>query len=339
MEKPKPKVNAKKFLEDFRAGLGDEELMSLHGLDQKGLNKVLRILVERKLLDESELLATHSFRFAAIPETPSPYAPQRDSVPEPDRPEPIPYPEMPHGTKCPQCGATVSTKVLTCPECGHVLPGEERWANVEPDKRFFERVPPKMLGIILALPVVALMFYVFRDMIIPMAELKVEKQREQFKETLESSRGPIQAAQEVAAKRGLRGLQTVIEQLTTQDIIQSVEPDYSTFVAGPRWSEISTFDKEKHLSRIRSALLSAKLSGEFNVMDQSGLLLARVTKSSMSFGPFDAGSEGTWSSEEKDENSEKQGAEPVEAAGRAKDFLRRSLERRLGPPAKLPGEP
>ena len=338
MEKTKPKVNAKKFLEDFRSGISDEELMSLHGLDRKGLNKVLRILVERKLLDESDLLATHSFRFATIRETPSPYAPGPDSVLEPDRPEPIPHSGTAHGTKCPQCGATVSAKVLTCPECGHVLPGEERWANLEPDKGFFERVPPKMLGIILALTVTALMVYIFKDMIIPMAALKAEQQREQIQETLEQSRGPMQAAKEVVAKRGIRGLQTVIERLITQEILQSAEPDYATFVAGSRWNEISSFDKEKCLSEIRSALMKANLAPQFDVMDETGGLLVRVTRTSMSFGPFDATGEASESAY-LDEPAKEESAQQADEAQGAKDFLRRSLERRLAPPGKLPGEP
>jgi len=341
MEKKKPKVNAKKFLEDFRAGKSDEDLMSLHGLDQRGLNKVLRILVERKLLDEAELLAGHSFRSAAAHEA----APLRnsrrgvrsalDSHDEPradltprshprlHRPSPIPGSDTDGDTTCPQCGAAVTKKALTCPECGHVLPGEERWANVEPKRGFFDRVPPKLLGALVALPVAAVVLYVFKDMIVPIAEVKIERQREAFKQELAKSRESIQAAKEVARKRGVRGVQAVVERLIAEEILQSVEPDYSTFVAGPRWKETSLHEKELHLSEIRSAMRKANMDGEFDLIDSGGGLLARVNQSSIKFGGGDDNSDATWSPEEKNE--------PPGARESVKDILRRNLERRLSP--------
>jgi hypothetical protein len=338
MEKTKPTVNAKKFLQDFRSGKSDQELMRRHGLDQRGLTKVLHLLVERKLLDEADLLASHSFRPEEPYEPPPSRKPVPGSAPRPDQPPLIHGSYSASGTKCPQCGATVSTKVLTCPECGHVLPGEERWANLEPEKGFFDRVPPKLLGILIALPAAALLFYVFRDMILPMAELKAEKQRKEIQDTLEQSHGPMQAAKEVVAKRGLRGLEAVIERLMGQEIIQRVEPDYSIFVAGARWNEISSFDKERSLSEIRSALIKANLSPEFDVNDAYGGLLVRVKRSSMSFGPFDTTSEPTASAEE-DEQAEEESAEPAQEERSTKDHLRKTLERRLAPPARLPPKP
>jgi len=224
----------------------------------------------------------------------------------------------------------VTKKALTCPECGHVLPGEERWANVEPKKGFFDRVPPKLLGALVALPVAAVVFYVFKDMIVPIAEVKIERQREAFKQELAKSRESIQAAKEVARKRGVRGVQAVVERLIAEEILQSVEPDYGTFVAGHRWNEISTQEKETYLSEIRSALRQANMDGEFDLIDTGGGLLARVNQSSINLGGIDDSPDTAWSAEEK--------SEPPGARESVKDILRRNLERRLSPD-KPRGEP
>jgi len=330
MEKKKPKVNARKFLEDFRAGKSDEDLMSLHGLDQRGLNKVLRILVERKLLDEAELLAGHSFRSVASHEAAPSRNPPVDSRVGLHRPSPIPGSDTNDDTRCSQCGAAVTKNALTCPECGHVLPGEERWANVEPKKGFFDRVPPKLLGALVALPVAAVVFYVFKDMIVPIAEVKIDRQREAFKQELAKSRESIQAAKELARKRGVKGVQAFVERLIAEEILQSVEPDYSTFVAGRRWNEISSHEKEMYLSEIRSAMRKANMDGEFDVIDPGGGLLARVNQSSIKFGGGDDSSDVTWSAEQK--------SGPPGSKEAVKDILRRNLERRLSPD-KPRGEP
>lgn len=323
MEKTKSKINAKKFLEDFRSGKSDEELMSLHGLDYKGLNKVLRLLVERKLLDEAELLAGHSFRSVRPKETPSLRKPSIDLRLMPDGPATISGSVGDDDTRCPQCGATVTTKILTCPECGHVLPGEDRWANVEPKQRFFDRVPPKLLGTILALPILVILLYVFKDLIIPIAEVKIEKNRDALKQDLTKSRESLQAAKELAAKRGMRGVQATIERLIAEEILQRVEPDYATVVAGPRWNEISTQEKETYLSEIRSAMRNASMDGQFDLIDPGGSLLARVKPSSISFGLPDEGPDSTWSTEDQGEQTDE--------GGGAGDALRRTLERRLSP--------
>ena len=49
MEK-KQKINAKKFVEDFRAGKSETELMSAHGLNPGTLDKVFRALIDKNFL-------------------------------------------------------------------------------------------------------------------------------------------------------------------------------------------------------------------------------------------------------------------------------------------------
>jgi len=334
MEKTKLKINAKTFLRDFRSGKSDEELMSLHGLDPKSLNKLLRILVARKLLDEAELLTGHSFGSAGYHVGLPLRQPAADRQFEADPGAAIPKSTNLDATRCPQCGAEVTKKVLTCPECGHVVPGEERWANVEPRKGFFDRVPPKLLGTILALPIAVVLIYVFRDMILPMTEVKIGQGREAIRNELSKSKESLQAAKELAKKRGVRGVQATVERLIGEEILQGAESDYSTFVAGRRWAEISAQDKEMHLSEIRSAKRNAHLDEEFDLVDAQGQRLARVTPSSINLGPFEDVSDDTWSVGQKDESADaaKQGGED------SKDALRRVLERRF-PAGMGPGKP
>ncbi len=57
-----------------------------------------------------------------------------------------------------------------CPECGHMLPGEERWESVEPPQRLVDRVPPLVLGSIIASPIAVVFFFLFKNIILPMSE-------------------------------------------------------------------------------------------------------------------------------------------------------------------------
>lgn len=328
MEKTRPKINAKQFVEDFRSGKSDEELMVRHGLDEKALKKVLRILVERKLLDESELLmAGHSFHAVKDQESRPPVRAHRESQARPAERPTISGVIVREDTTCPQCGAPVTKRVLTCPECGHVLPGEERWENVEPKKSLGERIPPKVWGIIMSVPIAVMLFFIFKDFIIPVAGWQIEKQRDSLQSELDKREEPWKAARELAQQRGAKVVQVLVERLIDQEILQSVEPDYSTFVAGRRWNDISTIEKERHLSEIRSALTKANLNAEFDLTDQHGGLLATVKTSSISIGGFEEGSEDVATPQETPQR-------PSDSEA-AKDFLRQRLERRLAPEKSL----
>ena len=84
MEKQPLKVNAKMFLKDFREGKSDEELMRLHGLTPQTLAKLVRVLLDKELLDPSELKS----RRAEAPTEPEIFIP-------PPRPQDI----LPPGTR------------------------------------------------------------------------------------------------------------------------------------------------------------------------------------------------------------------------------------------------
>ncbi len=48
------KINPSKFIEDLRSGMTPEELMGVHGLTGKGLDQILRALVSRNLIEQTE---------------------------------------------------------------------------------------------------------------------------------------------------------------------------------------------------------------------------------------------------------------------------------------------
>ncbi len=162
MEQNPQKVNAKKFLRDFRDGKSYEDLMRLHGLTRPKLDKLMRILLERKLLDPSELKSR-----SAIP------LQRKESITPTNEPQESPTAEVAYvgihredaqkdGLSCPQCGARVSQRMLSCPECGHILPGEDRWEAAEPGKGLMDRVSARTLGYIIAIPIGILLFFLFK---------------------------------------------------------------------------------------------------------------------------------------------------------------------------------
>jgi hypothetical protein len=123
MEKKPLKVNAKMFLKDFREGKSDGELMRLHGLTPQTLAKLISVLLDKELLDPSELKS----RRAEAPTEPEFFIP-------PPRPQDILPPEPVHeknrreyvqssGSSCPQCGAKhLPSQFEFCGKCGGRLP-------------------------------------------------------------------------------------------------------------------------------------------------------------------------------------------------------------------------
>lgn len=151
-----------KFLVDFRSGCSDEELARKHDLKQSALKKLLRVLEQKRLLSSAdlEIRAVEAARMEA----------SLTGLDQPDLPRPEEF-----VSTCPQCRAAVTEKLLTCPECGHVLPGEERWSNLEPKKGLLDRVPPIVWGCIIALPIGLLVFYTFKGMLVSMRSTAAEK--------------------------------------------------------------------------------------------------------------------------------------------------------------------
>jgi hypothetical protein len=273
MEKNR-KINAKKFVADFRDGLDDADLMREHGLDKATLAKVFKALIAKGLLDISELeerMLDGVKRRAAPP----PRLEPADTFAEPAVPAAASKYQDPD--LCPQCGAGVSKKALTCPECGHVLAGEQRWRDLEPKLRFWERIPPLALGIIIAIPIGILMFYMFRDIILPMSESAAEKRADALRKELPKGKTPMGAAKDLARIASHNIIRSEVERLVSQEILSSANTDYTVFTAGSRWNDLSGDDRMNYLKGIRTALRSSNLPVNFRFMTETGEVYATVT--------------------------------------------------------------
>ncbi|HMK33626.1 MAG TPA: zinc ribbon domain-containing protein [Desulfomonilaceae bacterium] len=269
MDRPKHKVNAKKFLQDFRAGKSQEELMQGHGLSRVTLEKLYHALIERKLLDPSELGPQRIDSQTEIPRITQPVEPESD-VPRAYR-----QAAPPDFSRCPQCGAEVGKRDLTCPECGHMLPGEERWERVEPKTRLVDRIPPKVLGCIVAFPIAVGFFFLFRDIILPMSESAISRRANALRQETQGA-APMKLAKDMANVGSANIIKVEVERLVGEEILSRANEDFSTFVAGPKWQELSHEGKLEQLSGIRQSLRKSAMRPDFKLNSETGQPLARV---------------------------------------------------------------
>lgn len=281
MEKKPLKVNAKMFLKDFREGKSDGELMRLHGLTPQTLDKLVRLLLDKELLDPSELKS----RRAEAPTEPEIFIPTprpQDILPaepvhERNRQEHV----QSSGSSCPQCGAKVTERMLSCPECGHVLPGQERWEAVEPKKGLTERIHPMVLGCIIALPIGIMLFFLFKDVILPMTEATMEKRNEALRQELPTGKTAMQASKDLAKRAASGVIRVETQRLIDDGIIAEVKDDYTSFTVGSRWPELPDGAKRKVLADIRTALVRSGITTHFRVVNDSGESIALVTDKSI----------------------------------------------------------
>jgi hypothetical protein len=274
MDKQKQKVNVKTFLQNYRSGLPDAELMRIHGLTAPGLSKLLKVLQDRELLHASEVrVVPPSGRGADTAESPQVRSGVRELEPDeaPDRTAEV----SDSGFHCPQCGATVNGKVLTCPECGHVLPGEERWSNLEPDKSFVHRLPGWVIGCAIALPLAVALLFVFKYVLVPMSSASIQ-QRTKAQGGPMPARRSLEAARELAGKGSTSAIQKETERLTSEGVLAAASSDYSSFTVTNVWPDLSREQRIKHLVGLVSALQASGFEVRFQVFNSSGDLAARV---------------------------------------------------------------
>ncbi len=243
--------------------------MSLYGLNRKGMDKLLRVLVDKNMLGPSE---SASLLSGLRPPTEARARDARlDSTAQPnaahDRREAQQAPE----SACPQCGAAASSKALTCPECGHVLPGQQRWEDVDPKQALLDRVPPWLLGCILALPILIATIYVWKNIIVPMTEAKMEKKaatRKQVRSSLGMS--PESRTRLPTNPNAKARLQQLLDRLIAQDILADVDQDGTVMTAGSAWLDLSKPGTVTLVKKLMDALVAAGHHGQFTVMDLWG---------------------------------------------------------------------
>ncbi|MBM4329217.1 MAG: hypothetical protein FJ118_18885 [Deltaproteobacteria bacterium] len=277
MDQPKRTINAKRFVEDLRSGKSPNALKIEYALTDEQLRKLIRMLVSRKLISRSE-----AERIEATP-PPRPDTSRAESEgggarayegsvrvgrsgEEPDL-----------LSQCPQCRAQVSPSHLTCPECGHVLPGEHRWARAEPRKPLLERIPPLILGCLLAVPIGIALFVFFRYFLLPAQAIKVDQRVEQIRK---EGRGktPIETAKQGARDASLRTAQLEVDRLISEGVFLNADPDYSAFTAGPRWMQAGMDERITWLHDFASRLKNAGHKVDFEVVTPDGRVVGRATE-------------------------------------------------------------
>lgn len=284
MEARKQKVNAKRFVQDFRSGKSLRDLMRTHELNKAGLEKLLKILVERGMLDASEV--RQAARRAQTRQVPPEADYVEERLAEAHQPEAKEHPAEEIGT-CPQCGAGVSEKALTCPECGHVLPGEHRWDTPEQEKGLLARVPRKVVGWALAIPFAVAVLLVLKELWIPLTGVVAEKKSGKVEQVLPERKTPIAAAQELAARRAREVLETEVTRALQEGIISAAADDYASFMTGPSWSGMSSYDQAQFVITLRSAMRRSSVPVDFEILDPFGKPVARVTETVIEMSSMD----------------------------------------------------
>jgi hypothetical protein len=300
MGKTKLKVNAKNFVRDYRAGLSDDELIRTYSLSRDSLDKLLKMLVDKDLLDPSELQSGAMFpstELLDIPEFGELTFGRRENSAFKPRPTPRPQPVMepprvdeetkpetkkePDSSKCPQCSAGITDKMLICSECGHVLPGEERWANVEPQGRLVDRIPPKVLGTVVALPIAVALFFVFRDIILPMTDATIEN-RSRSIQTSDPGRSRTRSAAAMVTKEEAdAALDQMVDDLIRGKVFEDANQDLTVFSVGPRWWDMSGDERLDTLDRLRKAMRLSMMEFEVEIIDSLGQAVALVNHNSV----------------------------------------------------------
>ena len=208
--------------------------------------------------------------------------PGRDPVTDPPRTPADPETRSPvDSSQCVQCNARVTERMLICPECGHVLPGEERWSKVEPKKRFLDRVPPKVLGTMVALPIAVAMVFVFKDIIIPMTENTIEK-RAKAAQSARSSKasdpGLVSRRVHIDPEKAMDGM---VERLIASKVLAHVNEDLTVFHVGSAWWLMSGDDRLEMLDGLRKVMTTSLGEFELELLDSSGGFVAWVNQDSV----------------------------------------------------------
>ncbi|MBI5248270.1 MAG: zinc-ribbon domain-containing protein, partial [Desulfomonile tiedjei] len=177
---------------------------------------------------------------------------------------------------CPQCGAQVSKKMLTCPECGHVIPGQDRWAEAEPKTGLLQRLSPKTIGCILAFPVAVVLFFFFKNIIVPMAETVGDKRAQAVRKEIPKGKTPMEAAKDMAKELSTRTISAEVTRYIEDEILTSAKVDFSSFTVGPKWEQLTAQERELFVREISLAMEGSNLKKDFRLVSPSGHTIAKV---------------------------------------------------------------
>lgn len=288
MDKKKKTVNVKRFLEDYRSGMTDDELMWAHGLNENSMAKLFTKLKEKNLLDETGAAPTAGKQGAPPPQIPRPAQPAADESTSPDdSPAQVGFIDRRSSndqTQCPKCGASVSERELTCPECGHALTGADRWEEAEGKVSIVERIPAFGWGIIISIPVAIFLFFFVKDFILEGVMGETDQRIEQLERWKEQGKTPMETARGLVNLAGARSVQQEIGKLISQDVLLHSNEDFSLLTAGPQWEIMSDDDKRIVLTDIRDSMRRADMEVYFEIISESGDSLAEVSGNNVRLG-------------------------------------------------------
>ncbi len=270
----KKTVNLKKFLMDFRTGASEAELMARHGLDKRGLQNMLRVLKERQLVPAEDLEGHRNSPQTRVPSKPTVPLSTSAHESEPDASLAQPEEDQDSQSKCSQCGARVTDIMLTCPECGHVLPGESRWSRMQPERSALSRVPPWLIGCFIALPIAIGMYFAFKHVIIPLSAASIHQRALAVAQPKPVNKAPSPGT--TAKKPAQLPVYEQTQLLIGQGILQAVNADFTAFTVTERWYDLPRDGKVALVTQLGAALLASGMNAPFEVKDDSGILGARV---------------------------------------------------------------
>lgn len=281
----KIKINPKRFVRDFRSGMSDDELMLAHGLTPMALEKVLRMLEGKHLLDVAEIsrdvtVTTTRRGKPARRSRPRPIA-EESTVLAPVQAFPDPKPKE-SASRCSQCGAEVPEIALTCPECGHVLSGSQRWEEPESEETLLDRIPPLLWGCILAIPFLIVFYLILTYYVLPASESRIDKRiatiREEAGQRNKANAANFPLAADPLVGRANEALDQEIQTLIADGILTDATEDLTLFHTGDRWSRLSEKELAGNLARIALAMRNAQLGTSFEVVDTDGWTVATCTE-------------------------------------------------------------
>ncbi len=284
MAEQKQKVNAKQFIEAYRSGKTDMELMRLHSLSPKALEKLVKLLQEKGMLRPSDRGQKPA---VSAPHRPGVGGPAPHPGPAGGRTESARVPpgraQAPKGSinNCPQCGAEVHSRALSCPECGHILSGAGRWEQVKEKRGIFDRIPPIGIGFLIAAPIAVALFFFAKDFMLSASQTAAGRHIENLNKWKEKGRTPMQSAQHMVGRLNNQVVQLEVNTMIMSDIFSAVDEEYRTFTAGGRWEGLSKAEKIDQLSKVRDAMRRGNMPVDFVVVNQSGETLATVTRNSI----------------------------------------------------------
>ena len=163
-----------------------------------------------------------------------------------------------------------------------MLPGEERWSQVEPALKLTERIPPAILGTILAIPVGIALFIFFWYFVLPAQETRVNKKIDRLMQET-GDKAPLKAAEQQASAASLRVVDTVYERLLFEEVFVDKNDDYTSLTAGVTWNNATNQQRVVWINLIGRAMTRAGLPAEFEIVDQSGNQIGYVTEKSIEF--------------------------------------------------------